>query len=122
MELPTGHSTIVVHIVPGKVEEAKPAEPGQPKRPMPPPFPGSGTLTLNGKEVAHASFLNIPASGGYWSPAESLDIGSDLGSPVSSEYKTPNRFTGVIGTVTLELEESEGLGAKEKAARNDGHS
>jgi arylsulfatase len=35
--------------------------------------------------------------------SETLDIGSDLGSPVSPDYKSPNRFTGKIDTVTIEL-------------------
>jgi hypothetical protein len=53
-----------------------------------------------------------------------LDVGSDLGSAVSSEYKSPNRFTGKIDSVTLELRDREGaVSPKEKAAsQNDGHS
>ena len=34
---------------------------------------------------------------------ETLDLGSDLGSPVSLEYKTPYRFTGEIEKVSVEL-------------------
>jgi arylsulfatase len=34
---------------------------------------------------------------------ETLDVGSDLGSPVSTDYKSPNRFTGRIDKVTIEL-------------------
>jgi arylsulfatase len=35
--------------------------------------------------------------------SETLDIGSDFGSPVSLEYKSPYRFTGKIDTVKIEL-------------------
>ncbi len=35
--------------------------------------------------------------------AESLDIGSDQGSPVSSSYERPFTFSGKIVTVTLDL-------------------
>jgi hypothetical protein len=35
--------------------------------------------------------------------SETLDIGSDLGSPVSPEYRSPNRFTGRISRVTIQL-------------------
>ena len=76
-------------------------------------------MKVNGTNEANTPFANIPASGGYWSPAESLDVGSDLGSPVSKEYASPNRFTGKIETITLELHEMQGAN---NAARNDGHS
>src|ERR1700759_3087798 len=83
------------------------------------PFPGNGTMKINGAEAGRTAFVNIPASGGYWSPAESFDIGGNLGSPVSKEYTSPNRFTGVIDSVTLQLHETQG---SNNAARNDGHS
>jgi hypothetical protein len=47
-------------------------------------------LSINGLPKGEAHFSGIYGSG------ESLDVGSDLGSPVSLEYKTPNRFTGKI--------------------------
>ena len=47
--------------------------------------------------LQQAHFSSIYASG------ETLDVGSDLGSPVSLEYKTPNRFNGTINQVTFEL-------------------
>jgi arylsulfatase len=121
-ELPVGHSMIVVNVIP---EPAKPlpadATPEMKQQEM--PFPGRGTLEMNGSREAAIDFFNVPAGGGYWSAAESLDVGSDLGSAVSSEYASPNRFTGTINTVTLELHRHEGAPTKaEKAARNDGHS
>jgi arylsulfatase len=41
-----------------------------------------------------------PASNQY---DETLDVGSDLGTPVSSAYGSPFRFTGKIEKVTVEL-------------------
>ncbi|MBS1815431.1 MAG: arylsulfatase [Acidobacteria bacterium] len=117
-DLPMGHSTIVVEVAPSPSPEV----PAGTKRNGVSPFPGTGKLMVNGKQEATAKFINVPASGGYWSPAESLDIGSDLGSAVSTQYESPARFTGTIDTVTLELHEPANAGAKEKAARNDGHS
>lgn len=64
-------------------------------------FPATGTLTINGEAAGQAHFVNVPSTGGYWSGAESLDIGSDLGSPVSSDYNSPDRFTGAIDSVTV---------------------
>jgi arylsulfatase len=121
-ELPIGHSIIVVNVIP---EQAKPlppdATPAMKQQRM--PFPAKGTLELNGSQEAATDFLNVPAGGGYWAAAESLDVGSDLGSSVSTEYTSPDRFTGTINTVTLELHRHEGAPTKaEKAAQNDGHS
>lgn len=67
-------------------------------------FPAKGTLTINGADAGEARFLNVPKTGGYWSGAESLDIGSDLGSAVSPDYDAPNRFQGTIDKVTVTLE------------------
>jgi arylsulfatase len=115
-ELPKGHSTITVEVMPTK---GATVVPGQPLRGAS-PFPGTGKLIVNGREETATKFTNVPASGGYWSPAESLDIGDDLGSAVSKEYQSPNRFNGVIDTVTLELHPP--AGGDQSAARNDGHS
>lgn len=68
--------------------------------------PYTGTLTINGVPQGETHFINVPRTGGYWSGAETLDIGSDLGSAVSSEYQTPNRFNGVIDKVTIEREKA----------------
>jgi arylsulfatase len=67
-------------------------------------FPATATLTINGSVAGEAHFVNVPGTGGYWSGAETLDIGSDLGSAVSSDYESPNRFDGTINTVTVSLE------------------
>lgn len=118
-ELPEGASEIVVEVTPDAVTTS-----GKSNETARNPFPAKGTLAINGAQQANGSFLNLPASGGYWSAAESLDIGSDLGSPVSQQYSSPYRFTGVIDTVTLELHEQHGAATEREkaAARNDGHS
>jgi arylsulfatase len=59
---------------------------------------GDAVLKVNGQAAGQAHFVNVNVS-----PGETFDIGSDLGSPVSSEYKSPNRFTGKIDLVTVEL-------------------
>jgi hypothetical protein len=61
------------------------------------PVAGDVKLSINGLPEGAAHFSSIYGSG------ESLDVGSDLGSPVSLEYKTPNRFTGKIDLVTFTL-------------------
>jgi arylsulfatase len=38
-----------------------------------------------------------------YSRYETLDIGADLGSPVSSEYAVPFAFTGTLARVQVEL-------------------
>lgn len=67
-------------------------------------FPATATLTINGTPAGEGHFVNVPRTGGFWSGAETLDIGSDLGSSVSPDYEVPNRFTGTIDTVTVSLE------------------
>jgi hypothetical protein len=52
-------------------------------------------LSVNGVSVGEAQFSSIYAGG------ETLDVGSDLGSPVSPEYKSPYRFTGKISEVRI---------------------
>jgi arylsulfatase len=65
----------------------------------PPPRPGTASLTINGVAQGKASFTNLNGS----SYTETLDVGSDLGSPVSSAYEVPNRFAGKIDEVTIQL-------------------
>jgi arylsulfatase len=64
-------------------------------------FPAMANLTINGVDAGQAHFVNVPRTGGYWSGAESLDIGSDLGSAVSADYESPNSFQGTIDKVTI---------------------
>ena len=65
----------------------------------PAPRPGTASLTINGVVQGKASFTNLNGS----SYTETLDVGSDLGSPVSSAYQVPNRFAGKIDEVTIQL-------------------
>ena len=112
--LPRGHSTIVVEVTPAAAQhqDTTPASGAS-------PFPGSGTLSLNGKQEASTNFVNIPANGGYWSASESLDVGRDLGSAVSEHYKVPYDFTGTIGTITIEVHRP---AQNNSRAHNDEHS
>ncbi|SNT13107.1 arylsulfatase [Granulicella rosea] len=59
---------------------------------------GKVLLTVNDLQQ-EADFANVLGA----SPTETLDIGSDLGSAVSKDYISPNRYTGSIQTVTVEL-------------------
>jgi arylsulfatase A-like enzyme len=113
--IPAGKATIVVDVVPVHA-------PGKRENNDAAPFPAEGKMVINGGEAVEADFVNVPAGGGYWSTAETLDLGSDLGSAVSAEYSSPYRFTGKIDTVTLQLHSSSQPTAAEKSARNDGHS
>ncbi len=58
-----------------------------------------GRLFINGKPAGEARFNNFGAMG--W---ETLDIGSDTGTPVSDAYSVPFAFTGRIEKVTVELQ------------------
>jgi arylsulfatase len=63
---------------------------------------GTGTLTVNGKAEGSTHFANF---GGFLtSIAETLDVGKDTGSAVSTQYTAPFPFTGSIDTVRIHLE------------------
>ena len=62
--------------------------------------PGTASLTINGVEQGKAAFTNLNGN----SYTETLDVGSDLGSPVSTAYTAPNRFTGTIDRVTVAIQ------------------
>ena len=53
-------------------------------------------LFVNGKMVSESKLM-MAASG------DTLDIGSDLVSPVSPKYACPFAFTGKIESVTIDL-------------------
>jgi len=44
------------------------------------------------------TFANVMGVG-----VETLDVGCDFGSPVSTDYNSPNRFTGTIKSVAVQL-------------------
>jgi arylsulfatase A-like enzyme len=58
-----------------------------------------GRLFINGMQVGEARFRSFGSVG-----SETLDIGSDTGTPVSDAYSVPFAFTGQIEKVTLELQ------------------
>lgn len=68
------------------------------------PFPGNGSLQINGKPEGSGRFANVNANDTETlDVSETLDIGSDLGSAVSPDYQSPNLFTGRIEAVTIQL-------------------
>lgn len=62
------------------------------------PVPGNVRLVINGTLAGESHFTGIYGAG------ETLDVGSDLGSAVSLEYKAPYRFTGKIESVKISLQ------------------
>jgi len=90
--LDAGKSQIVLDFIPDQARILKDPLPGRSSG------PGVARLTVNGKPAGEAAIANFVGIYG-----ETLDIGSDLGSPVSPEYTSPFAFTGHIETVTLEL-------------------
>ena len=63
-----------------------------------PPVPVAARLLVNGKPAGEARFAGLGMAG------ETLDIGSDLVSPVSAKYASPFAFTGKIDAVTIDLQ------------------
>jgi arylsulfatase len=75
---------------------------------------GSGTLTVDGKEVAKGRIeRTIPVR---FSLDETLDVGMDTGTPVVEDYvaKMPFKFTGTINKVVVDLGKSGLAKADEK--------
>ena len=52
-----------------------------------------------------------------FSADETFDIGCDTGSPVSSDYRSPFRFTGTIKKVEIKLEEEKLTPAEQAAVK-----
>ena len=92
-----GLQHIQLSVTPDPEALAKPPAPGPPGFTARGPVSGEVKLSINGASAGESRFSSVYASG------ETLDVGSDLGSPVSLEYKSPYRFTGKIDTVTIEL-------------------
>jgi arylsulfatase A-like enzyme len=63
------------------------------------PSPGVAKLSVNGKPAGETK---VVAFGVYY--FETLDVGADLGSPVSPDYTSPFRFTGKIESVRVDLQ------------------
>jgi arylsulfatase len=93
--LPRGKSQVAFSFVPDDVASAALAPlPGR----VAPAVPGTGRLLVNGEAAGEGRIAKIA-----YGPYESLDIGVDLGSPVSAEYKVPFAFTGKVDKVQVEL-------------------
>jgi arylsulfatase len=61
---------------------------------------GTGLLYVNGQKVAEGRIEHTEPF--ILSADETEDVGEDLGTPVTDEYKEgDNRFTGTIGKITL---------------------
>ena len=63
------------------------------------PSPGVARLSVNGKSAGETKVAALGVN--YF---ETLDVGADLGSPVSPAYASPFRFTGKIETVKVDLQ------------------
>jgi arylsulfatase len=88
--LPTGKVRIVLDYI-ADAANAKPAADRKVKS-------GSGKLLVNGVAAGEARFAI------YWGYSnETLDLGSDTGSPVSTDYVSPFAFTGKVDKVTIQL-------------------
>jgi arylsulfatase len=91
--LETGKARIVLDFTPDQARLQKDPMPGRSIG------PGVARLSINGKPAGEAAIANF---GGYF--GETLDVGSDLGSPVSPSYASPFAFTGKIESVRVDLE------------------
>lgn len=62
---------------------------------------GKGELKVDGNKVAEKHLeKTVPFR---FSLDETMDVGMDLGTPVSLDYKTPFKFTGIINKVNIDL-------------------
>lgn len=91
--LQPGKAHIVLNLTPNESGTSNPV-PFGPLNPV----SAVGQLSVNGEPEGETQFTNVHVAFN-----ETLDIGSDLGSPVSPDYKSPNRFTGKIDKVTIEI-------------------
>ena len=64
---------------------------------------GTGTIFVNGEKVAEGGSTARRVA--VFSADEGADVGADDDTPVTDDYKEPNKFTGKIGKVTVELKE-----------------
>jgi arylsulfatase A-like enzyme len=62
---------------------------------------GTVSLFINHKKVGEARIERT--AWGRFSADETFDVGSDVGSPVSNAYQSPNRFHGVINKVVIDI-------------------
>jgi arylsulfatase len=91
--LAAGKASIVLEVTPAGREQAA----GQFNLALRPPVPVTARLTVNGKPAGESRLASYGGAG------DTLDIGSDLVSPVSTKYASPFTFTGKIDNVTIDL-------------------
>ena len=66
---------------------------------------GTGTLTVDGKQVAQKSLPHTQPL--IWAWDETFDVGYDTGTSVDdADYQVPFAFTGALGKITVDLGES----------------
>ena len=103
-KLKPGHAHIVLDMTPDATEAGSDKFNGDAEAARRKPTAYTGRLTVDGVPDGEAHFVNVPQTGGYWSGAETMDVGSDLGSAVSTEYTVPARFTGAIDKVVIQTQ------------------
>jgi arylsulfatase A-like enzyme len=91
--LPEGKAHILLEFTPDEVKEPRKTLLGFTAG------PGVAHLSINGKPAGEAKIINF---GGFY--RETLDVGCDLGTAVSSDYVSPFRFTGKIDLVNIDVE------------------
>ena len=95
------HLTSDVELTPGKHELRYEFEPhGQPDPAKGHGMPGSFQLYIDG---TLAGDLDVPYTTPFAFNPGALTCGADPGSAVTDDYKAPNRFTGTLHTVTVDL-------------------
>ncbi len=62
---------------------------------------GMGKLFVNDRQVGEGKIGRTPR--GVLSIDETLNVGEDIATPVSEDYRSPFRFTGELEKVTIEL-------------------
>jgi len=75
------------------------------------------TLFINDKKVAEGR-LDATIWLGRYSADETFDVGEDSGSPVSTDYASPNRFTGTIKKVVIDTQPAKLSDADQEKLRN----
>ncbi|WP_211848578.1 arylsulfatase [Neoroseomonas eburnea] len=76
-----------------------------PQGPIPFGHGGTGTLSVNGQQVARRSLPHTTPITFAWD--ETFDVGMDMGTPVDDrDYQVPFNFTGRIGRITFDMGET----------------
>jgi len=77
--------------------------------------PGHARLTVDGTRVGYERLLSTAPS--VLGPGARLSCGHDPGPPISSRYRPPFAFTGVLRHVTVEVSASEAVTASAGGTR-----